>query len=80
MDEAQAIQNGFLKGVGHQVAQDYDAGQLAKLIQESGCAERTLHTASHYVAKAKECLETFPESPAKDALLSLSDFVIDRSW
>jgi octaprenyl-diphosphate synthase len=66
-----AIQSGLAK---------HDVERLAKLIQESGCAERTLDVASHHMAKARESLDVFPESPAKDALLSLSDFVIARSW
>ena len=62
-----------------QLAQEYNAARLARLVRESGCAERTLDMASRYVAKAKECLEVFSESPAKDALLSLADFVVDRN-
>jgi len=64
--------------VDRELAQDADARILADLLHESGCAVRTLDTASAHVTKAKQCLEIFPESPAKDALLSLSDFVIDR--
>jgi geranylgeranyl pyrophosphate synthase len=60
------------------IARERDAGRLAELIHESGCAERTLDMASVYVMKAKQCLEIFPESRAKAALLSLSDFVINR--
>jgi geranylgeranyl pyrophosphate synthase len=72
------IESGVAGLIDGQVVRHADVTLLAELIQESGCAERTLETASAYVSKAKRCLEIFPESPAKDALLSLSDFVIDR--
>jgi geranylgeranyl pyrophosphate synthase len=51
---------------------------LSELVQESGCAERTLETASGYAAQAGLCLEVFPDSSAKGALLNLLDFVIHR--
>ncbi len=51
---------------------------LSELIQQSGCAERTLETASGYAAKASRCLDVFPDSSAKDGLLNLVNFVIHR--
>jgi len=74
----QPIKNRLAALVDEKPLQEADARRVAELIHESGCAERTLDTASAYVSRAKQCLEIFPESPAKDALLSLSDFVIDR--
>lgn len=61
-----------------ELVQNADARMLADLIHESGCAERTFDMASAHVTKAKQCLEIFPESSANDALVSLSDFVLDR--
>jgi geranylgeranyl pyrophosphate synthase len=74
----QTIENRLVALVDAKPVQEADARRVAELIRESGCAERTMNTASAYVSRAKQCLEVFPESPAKDALLSLSDFVIDR--
>jgi len=59
--------------------QDCDGKRLSELIRESGAADRTLDKASYHVEKAKRSLDVLPESSAKDVLLSLSDFVIDRN-
>ncbi len=74
----QAVRNSFLELGGDPFAEDCDAGRLSELIRESGAADRTLDKASHHADKAKRALDVFPESSAKDALVSLSDFVIDR--
>ena len=74
----QAIQSGFPELFDGESLRETDTARLAELMRESGCAERTLGTASQYIANAKQCLEPFPDSSAKDALFSLSDFVIDR--
>ena len=75
----QAVREGLPEHDGNPFARDYDAGRLSKLIRESGAADRTLDIALYHVEKAKRSLDVFPESSAKDALLSLSDFVIDRN-
>ena len=31
-----------------------------------------------YAEKAKACLEDFPSSPARDALLSIPDYIVER--
>jgi heptaprenyl diphosphate synthase len=79
MYEHQAIGDGFPEHGVDPFAQDYDARRLSELIRESGAAARTLDKASYHVDMAKRSLDVFPESSAKDALLSLSDFVIDRN-
>jgi len=58
--------------------QESETDWLVQLMRESGCAERTFETASGHAAQAGRCLETFPASPAKDALLNLLDFAIHR--
>jgi len=40
--------------------------------------EAARERAQDYVEKAKQYLESFPESAYKDALRSLPDFIIDR--
>jgi geranylgeranyl pyrophosphate synthase len=36
--------------------------------------------AQEFAQKAKRCLETFPDTPYKDALRSLPDFMLDRAF
>jgi geranylgeranyl pyrophosphate synthase len=36
--------------------------------------------AQEFAQKAKRCLETFPDTPYKDALRSLPDFMLDREF
>ena len=73
-----AAKRRFSEFINADSGRESDAVWLSELIRDSGCADRTLSTASTYIARAKQCLEPFSDSRAKDALLNLSDFVIDR--
>ena len=79
MHEDRAISDRLQEPRGGEFIQGDDAGWLSELIRESGSAGRALDKASQHVARAKRSLDVFPESPAKDALLSLSDFVLGRN-
>ncbi len=52
---------------------------LAMVAAHDGVAA-TLEQARQRLARAKACLEPFPDSPVKDALLSVTDFVRQRDW
>jgi len=51
---------------------------IIKLVREYGTAERVLNKAHEYAEKAKSCLEDFPASAARDALLSIPDYIVER--
>ncbi len=51
---------------------------IIKLVREYGTAERVLNKAHAYAEEAKSCLEDFPASTARDALLSIPDYIVER--
>jgi len=58
-----------------------DAGTreaIARLVMESGVAGYVMKKACDYARKAKDCVESFPPSDARNALLSISDHVVER--
>jgi octaprenyl-diphosphate synthase len=52
--------------------------ELMKKLEESGGLEKARRKAEMFVNKAKSYLAPFPPSPAKEAVLQLSDFIISR--
>ena len=48
------------------------------LVREYGTADRVLEKAYNYAHKAKDCLQDFPACPARDALLSIPDYIVER--
>jgi octaprenyl-diphosphate synthase len=52
--------------------------ELVHLLKEHHALERTRDKALEYAAKAREDLSGFPDSEARDALLSLTDLVVNR--
>lgn len=52
--------------------------KVVSLVSDYGGIEYTLQTAREYVARGKSRLESFPESPDRQALLSLADYVVKR--
>ncbi|MEZ5932074.1 MAG: polyprenyl synthetase family protein [Alphaproteobacteria bacterium] len=61
---------------GEQTPDDF-AHALA-LMQRHGTLDDSMTRASDYADRAKTSLQTFPETPAKAAMLDLVDFCIDR--
>lgn len=51
---------------------------VIELVREYGTAERVLNKANVYAEKAKSCLEDFPDSAARDALMSIPDYIVER--
>jgi geranylgeranyl pyrophosphate synthase len=75
-----AFDSRFLRLVAAEQPQETDLAWLSELVKESGCAERTLETASRYAERAEECLVGFAECSAKTDLLDLLGFVINRCF
>ncbi len=57
-----------------------DLETAIRLLDENGALADTVERARHYGAVARDALGIFPESPAKDALLEVIDFCIDRAY
>ncbi len=57
-----------------------DLETAIRLLDENGALADTVERARHYGAIARDALGIFPESPAKDALLEVIDFCIDRAY
>ena len=60
----------------------HDAGDLEHIIEilnETKALFMTLEKAKTYVDHARNCLESFPESPTKSALAEVLDFVLIRN-
>ncbi|MDA8122034.1 MAG: polyprenyl synthetase family protein [Deltaproteobacteria bacterium] len=52
---------------------------LARLVEKNGGIEYTSRTARSYVDRGKRFLDGLPESRARAALLSLSDYIVSRT-
>lgn len=48
------------------------------LVRDYHTADRVLEKAHEYARKAKDCLKDFPASEARDALLSIPDYIVER--
>jgi len=59
--------------------EDEDFRTVISLVRSYGGIDYTLETARNYVSRGKSWLALFPESPGKEALLSLADYVVTRS-
>jgi octaprenyl-diphosphate synthase len=55
-----------------------DTKEILGLIQKYKGIEYSLKKAGSLVSEAKVILDTFPDSPAKQSLLAVSDFVMER--
>jgi octaprenyl-diphosphate synthase len=54
--------------------------EILDLIDRYNTLQAAREKAQEFAQKAKRCLETFPDSPYKDALRSLPDFMLDREF
>lgn len=59
--------------------EDEDFCRVISLVRSYGGIDYTLETAGSYVSRGKARLDRFPESPGKEALLTLADYVVTRS-
>ena len=51
---------------------------VMKLVRDLGTADRVLEKAQKYSENAKTCLKDFPSCPAREALLSIPDYIVER--
>ena len=51
---------------------------IIRLVRDYGTADRVMEKACDYARKARTCLEGFPASPARDALMSIPDYIVER--
>jgi octaprenyl-diphosphate synthase len=52
--------------------------RVSALVEAYGGIEYAVRTAREYAEQGKSCLDVFPDSPDKQALLSLADYVVTR--
>jgi octaprenyl-diphosphate synthase len=52
--------------------------EIFRLVREYQTAERVLDKAHEYARRAKDCLKIFPPSMARDALMSIPDYIVQR--
>jgi octaprenyl-diphosphate synthase len=52
--------------------------KILDLVREYGTAERVLEKASDYACQARNCLAGFPESQARDALMAIPEYIVER--
>ncbi len=55
-----------------------DRDEILRLVREYRTADRALEKAHDYAQKAKSCLVDFPPSEARDALMSIPDYIVQR--
>src|SRR6202451_2606290 len=56
----------------------FGAGEIAKLVRETGALERATKMAKEYVRRAKASLEVLPDTEYRRALLAVPDFILSR--
>ena len=52
--------------------------KIIQLVRDFHTADRVLAKANDYANKARECLRDFPPGSARDALMSIPDYIVER--
>jgi octaprenyl-diphosphate synthase len=52
--------------------------EVIQLVREHKMSDRVLEKAHDYAQKARNCLEDFPSSKARDALMAIPDYIVER--
>lgn len=55
-----------------------DRDEIFRLVREYRTADRVLEKAHGYAEEAKSCLADFPPSEAREALMSIPDYIVER--
>ena len=74
--ESDRFETLFLNGSNKE--EDYDG--LINAVRESGSIDKAKIMAKEYVEKAAKCLNAFPDSPDRDNLLLLNEYLLDRIY
>jgi len=61
-------------------ASEKDHSRIIELVQDNGAINRCRKDAQDYVNLAETHLSLFPDSPVKESLLKLNQFIVDRSY
>ena len=61
-------------------ASERDYLRILKLVQDNGAINKCRRDAQGYVNLAESHLSLFPDSPIKESLLNLNQFIVDRSY
>jgi octaprenyl-diphosphate synthase len=51
---------------------------VSQLVKEYQMADRVMQKAQDYAQKAKACIQNFPPSPARDALMYIPNYIVER--
>ena len=62
------------------MASERDYLRILELVQDNGAINRCRRDAQGYVDLAESHLSPFPDSPIKESLLRLNQFIVDRSF
>ena len=57
-----------------------DLAEVKEMVERHGAVAATMEQVRTYLEKAKQSLNTFPDSTAKRSLVLMVDFVRDRDW
>jgi octaprenyl-diphosphate synthase len=52
--------------------------EIMQLVRDFHTADRVLEKAHDYARKARNCLESFPSCRARDALMAIPDYIVER--
>jgi len=61
-------------------ASDKDYLRIIELVKDNGATNKCLKDAQDYANLAETYLSPFPDSPVKESLLKLNQFIVDRSY
>jgi octaprenyl-diphosphate synthase len=74
LDEANILRHAIQTGSTNEL------DTIVKIIESTGAIEYTANAARQHATQAREALAPIPDSPHKQALHALTDFVVDRSY
>ncbi len=58
---------------------DEDLAKILNYLNKYNCISSSMQIAKNYVEKAKDSLKVFPDSPERDTLFKIADYVIQRN-
>lgn len=59
---------------------DEDLAELKMMVERHEAVKATMERVQDYLLRSRKCLEVFPDSPPRQALEVLVDFVRERDW
>jgi heptaprenyl diphosphate synthase len=65
--------------LGRPITDDDEVTEALTLLRESSALPRARKTLSDYADQAREVLRALPDSPAREALRSMADYLVDRT-